>query len=107
MFIMKPLRYIPIIILVFMLPNAAANKDDSVEKLKALDQACETARERRLAPLRAQHTDECVVKWKKERAYCERFYRGYGSRLGNRAPLFYDLPECVTAFNYRKNNQNR
>ena len=99
---MKLLRIISIVILVVVLPNAAAQEDDKATKQEELDQACEDARERALAPLRAQYIEECVVKKKKERTYCERFYSDYGARSGDRAPLFYDLSECVEAFEYRK-----
>jgi len=68
-----------------------------------LDAACEAAREERLAPLRAGFIDECVEKKQRpDRAACERFYADYGNQSGNRAPLFYDLPECVKAFEYRR-----
>ncbi len=33
---------------------------------------------------------------------CQRFYSDYGARTGDRAPLYYDLPECVAAFEYRQ-----
>ena len=68
-----------------------------------LDAACEAAREEKLAPLRAGFIDECVEKEQRpDRAACERFYADYGNQSGNRAPLFYDLPECVKAFEYRR-----
>ena len=75
----------------------------SEEKQAEMDAACEVAREARLAPMRAEFVEECVEKKQKEdRAACERFYADYGARSGNRAPLFYDLPECEEAFNYRR-----
>jgi hypothetical protein len=68
-----------------------------------LDQACEVAREKKLAPERKKYVEECVTnKQKPDRASCERFYADYGNRSGNRAPLYYDLPECEKAFQYRK-----
>jgi hypothetical protein len=68
-----------------------------------LDTACEAAREKKLAPLRAGFIDECIEKNQRpDRAACERFYADFGNQSGNRAPLFYDLPECVKAFEYRR-----
>jgi hypothetical protein len=29
------------------------------------------------------------------------FYSDFGAQSGHRAPLFYDLPECVKAFEYQ------
>ena len=73
--------------------------------LKILDNACAEAREARLAPLRQQYIQECVQKYEKDSDYCRRFYRDYGAALGDRAPLFYDLPECIEAFEYRKHHR--
>lgn len=68
-----------------------------------LDAACEAAREQKLAPLRAGFIEECIEKKQRpDRAACERFYADFGNQAGNRAPLFYDLPECVKAFEYRR-----
>ena len=89
-------------LLVALLPITAAQAEDRAVKQKQLDQACEAARERKLAPEKAQYIEECVAKQRRDRAYCERFYSDYGARSGNRAPLYYDLPECVEAFEYGK-----
>ena len=71
-----------------------------------LDAACELAREERLAPLRVRYIEECVErKQRPDRESCERFYADYGNRTGNRAPLFYDLPECVAAHEFSKEQQ--
>ena len=68
-----------------------------------LDAACEAARENKLAPLRAGFIEECIEKKQRpDRAACERFYADFGNQAGSRAPLFYELPECVTAFEYRR-----
>jgi hypothetical protein len=81
---------------------AGAGDDDRAARQAELDAACEAAREARLAPLRAQYIEECVAKEQREdRAACERYYADYGSRSGDRAALFYDLPECVAAHNHR------
>ncbi len=81
---------------------AHANKQRDREQAK-LDSACETARQTKLAPMRAGFIDECVEKKQRpDRASCERFYADFGNQSGNRAPLFYDLPECVKAFEYRQ-----
>ncbi len=86
-------------ILLLVLPLHASDRDQA-----KLDAACEAAREKNLAPLRAGFIDECVEKEQRpDRAACERFYADYGNQSGSRAPLFYDLPECVKAFeNSRK-----
>ena len=79
-------------------PQTLANDEQD-----RLDAACEAARQEKLAPLRAGFIDECVEKKQRpDRAACERFYADFGNQSGNRAPLFYDLPECVEAFEFRR-----
>lgn len=87
---------------ILLLSNVTANENERSSKQKELDTACQTAREIKLSPLRQGYVDDCIEKKKKDRAYCERFYSDYGNQAGNKAALFYDLPECVEAFNYQK-----
>jgi hypothetical protein len=90
------------ITLVMLVPAAPAKQSREQEQAR-LDAACETAREIKLKPLREKFVDECVVnKELPSREECTRFYADYGGRMGNRAPLFYDLPECVAAFDYQQ-----
>ena len=89
-------------ILMLILSGVATGGEDRATKQSELDEACEVARENKLSPLRQQYIEECVEIKKKDRAYCERFYSDYGAKSGDRAPLFYDLPECVEAFEYRR-----
>ena len=99
---MKHLAVFLSCMLALEVPNAIADEKDRVTKQKQLDEVCEAARKEKIAHLRPQFVEECVEKRKKDREYCERFYRDYGARSGNRPPLFYDLPECVKAFEYRR-----
>lgn len=68
-----------------------------------LDAACEAAREVKLAAVRLQLTEECTEKkWpRQDRESCERFYADYGITTPDQVGLFYDLPECVKAHDYR------
>jgi hypothetical protein len=76
------------------------------EKQSQLDAACEAAREKKLAPLRNKFVDECVRnKEQDSRAACQSYYADYGAQTGNRAPLFYDLPQCVDAFEYQQSQR--
>jgi len=94
-------------IFIFLLVNPVAAKESREAKQAKLDQACEVARSKELAPLRKKVTEECVAnKELPSRKECERFYADYGERMGGRAPLFYDLPECVTAFEYQQSARN-
>ena len=82
-------------------------KESREAKQARLDQACESARLKELIPLRRKVTEECVAnKELPSREECQRFYADYGERMGGRAPLFYDLPECETAFEYQQSARN-
>jgi len=78
--------------------------DDAREAEQArLDQACEQAREEKLAPERKRLVEQCVAdKERPDRQACERFYADYGNQSGRRAPLYMDLPACVKAFEYSR-----
>ena len=89
-------------ILMLVITSVAADEKELAAKQAELDEACEVARQIELAPIRQQHIDECVEKQDKNKAECEKFYQDYGVRTGNRVALFYDLPECVEAFEYNK-----
>ncbi len=84
---------------------ADRNRD---RKQAELDAACEAAREKKLAPMREQFIEECVKnKEQPDRRSCEVFYSDFGAQSGNRAPLFYDLPECVEAFDFQNSQRRR
>lgn len=77
-------------------------------KQAELDAICEQAREEKLAPMREQFVEDCVKnKEQPDRAACEVFYADFGAQSGRRAPLFYDLPECVEAFDFQNSQRRR
>ena len=88
-------------------PNdALASRDREAEQAR-LDALCEEAREKKLAPMREEFVEECVREGhQRDRQACVDFYADFGAQSGNRAPLFYDLPECVEAFDFQ-NSQRR
>jgi len=86
-------------------------KKMSITELRA---ACDIAREKRLAPARAEAIEECITKNKRQTsdvtAYCERFNRTFGDesygvsnwrpyrsnsyRIIRKQRLFHNIPEC-------------
>ena len=81
---------------------AVETEGERQAKQAELDAACEAARQKKITVARAKHVEECVEKKRlPDRATCERFYADYGERAGAQPPLFYDLPECVKAHEYR------
>ncbi|MCP4046941.1 MAG: hypothetical protein GY732_13250 [Gammaproteobacteria bacterium] len=104
---MKTLQRLMLVLFLFLLISPGQAKESREAKQARLDQACETARLKELIPLRKKVIDECIANREfPERKECERFYADYGERMGGRAPLFYDLPECVTAFEYQQSVRN-
>lgn len=98
---MKNIQLVLFIVMASILMSPAQAKESREEKLARLDAACEVERQKKLAPMRKKYVAECVAnKELPNRQECERFYADYGERMGGRAPLFYDLPECVTAFEF-------
>lgn len=90
-----------VLLLVLGLVTAPAGADVREAKQAELDAACETARQQRLEPMRKKFVEECVREQERDsREECEAFYADYGAATGGRAPLFYDLPPCVEAFEY-------
>jgi hypothetical protein len=80
---------------------------DAQSRQDQLDAKCEAARQKVIAPARAKYIDECVRdKMKESREDCERFYRDYGERSGRRPALYYDLPDCVAAYEFRERSHN-
>jgi len=93
-----------------------ANLDESLS-LGELDRLCEKAREEKIAPLREIAIEECITSQRQrtnfpDEEYCQRFYKDFGTGVvvgisGRTPAMFYDLPECVTAFEARKENRVR
>lgn len=103
------MKTVPLLLIVLLttapaLANASSRQAD-------LDLACEAAREGLLAPMREMYIEECVQRTRRYsgdvRARCERRYADFGNHTGARAALFYDLPECVEAFQFRRSNRRR
>ena len=93
--------------IVAMLSSAIGNAIETEEERRAKQAeryaSCDQARQRNIAPLRERMISECVEKEQRpDRACCGRFYADYGERTGSQDPLFYDLPECVKAHEYRR-----
>jgi hypothetical protein len=91
------------IVFISLLIGPALAKESRGDKQAGLDAACEVERQKKIAPMRQQVVEECVANNElSSRKECERFYADYGERTGRKAALFYDLPECVTAFEFQQ-----
>lgn len=95
-----------VVLLALGLVTAPAAADVREAKQAELDAACEAARQQRLEPMRKKFVEECVRQQEQEsREECEAYYADYGAATGTRAPLFYDLPPCVEAFEYANSDR--
>lgn len=94
--------------------SALAREEYSRERQEELDEICEMEREKLKAPLRREAIEECVERNKRnrdagdhDRAYCERYFESYGDGGPASKAMFYDLPQCVEAFDYRRSKNQR
>jgi hypothetical protein len=74
---------------------------DRSQKQMELDRKCEDARQIALAPLKQEVFQECLEK-NKDELVCKNEADEYDGGRPNRGPMFYDLPECEIAFDYKK-----
>lgn len=93
-------------VFLFASTDIAGSDKDRAARQAQLDAACEAAREQKLAPIRRQFVEQCVADGQFDsREECETYYADYGAQSGHRAPLFYDLPPCVEAFEYAQSER--
>lgn len=103
--VIRPAILVAALITATVPATALADRDREAEQAR-LDALCEEAREKKLAPMREEFVEECVREGhQRDRQACENFYADFGARSGNRAPLFYDLPECVEAFEFQNSQR--
>lgn len=69
-----------------------------------LDEACETAREKALTPHRKEIYLKCRNTFRESHEICMSDAFKYNGDRDNDIPLFYDLPECLEALDYREEN---
>ncbi len=100
---------IPVILAVGASTVPAAERYTEQERQRTqhrLDQACEYARRIKLIPIRQELYESCVDKGKDE-AFCYDDAISYNGERRNGAPMFYELPDCVKAFEYRRTHRLR
>jgi hypothetical protein len=91
-------------------PLAAATlqqMDALAKQVEQLNGQCEAARQKALAPIRAQKTKACIDQQLRSKEHCERYYTTYGDVTPgpSGAPqggYFFDLPPCVDWLTARK-----
>ena len=91
------------LLLVFLLTSSMANAEiiTRQDKAKLMGQ-CMQAREKLLAPERAEAVQWCIEKRSRSKEYCQRYHSGYGDRRYRangswETALYMDLPICQKA----------
>lgn len=98
-------RFIMLTVLVAVCASASGAGSERAARQAELDRLCEAARDRALEPLRAEIYQECVDDQRKDPGYCRRYADGYNGERVRRAPRFYELPECVEAFEFKRSQR--
>ncbi len=108
-----------IVCLPMIVVGASRDRAERAAKQVELDESCEVAREARLSKERTTLIAECVHTKRRDEAWCTRFYADHGAAgtrigpvphsggAGSSAPLYYDLPECVEAHEFRQSYRRR
>jgi len=94
-----------LLILIFSFPATGFGKDSEKvwkEKQAKLDFECEKARLIELAPIKRKIYKECMEDKNAEHEACFKLADKYNGGRNNANPRFYDLPECVAAYEYRR-----
>jgi hypothetical protein len=94
-----------LLVLMFSGGSTWAAADNDPAEQAGLDAACEAARQTALAPKRAALYQECIETFNKSAEVCETEVADYNGNRVNAGPLFYDLPECEAAFEYRNTHK--
>ena len=85
---------------------SASSLTDQETLQKKYDPACEKERINIIEHYKTKFINECIEKERSNESYCKRFYSDYGNTilnaLGSRTSFFYDIPECVKAFEFKK-----
>lgn len=96
-------------------PELAAEKSQiaiSEMSLGELDQRCEAARQKKIAPLKQAEIEKCKSQPRNDPAWCERHNADFGEGGRNvngtmRPRMFDNLPECVDALQERNRRTSR
>lgn len=93
---------IALVVMAFTVVHADPLGEEREAKQAELDAACEAARQHKIVIERAEHIEKCVeTEQLEDRQKCESFYADYGESPAGQPRLFYDLPECEKAYEYK------
>lgn len=81
--------------------NKKGEEEALVQEMHALNLECEKARARKLYPVRLKIYEECKAQGKSEQ-YCDGQAAEYDGARVTGADRYYELPECVAAFEFSK-----
>ena len=105
---LKTLIIVGLLLPILLISQQINAKEISPARLKQqvlLDQQCEKDRYIALAPRRKEIYQECLNVFKKSEKVCKEDAAAYNGNRINGAPLFYEKPSCVKAFDYKKETE--
>ena len=96
-----------LIMVLMALYSSVTMAHSTTTKQAKLDKACESARQKALLPIKKEIYQECLTKFKKDKSVCQRQADAYNGNRVKGAPMFYELPDCEKAFEFRKKQSQR
>lgn len=96
------IRQMSILLLIISTHSFAEVSATQMDKLLKLNIACEQDRQAKLKDRKKDIYQECIHHFKKSEEVCQDEAQGYNGQRKNGAPLFYELPSCVKAFEFKK-----
>lgn len=98
--------YTVLIIMMTMFTTNTFASSSEKERVNELEEICLQAKNEILKEKRDRKIQTCIETDKLDEEYCHRFFKDFGA--GNNAPAnlrnkLRQLPECIEAFNARKN----
>ncbi len=98
--------FILFIVIIPSLLLATKQTDERDKKMLELDIKCEKARQKAMWPIKLEIFQNCMKEHKykkKAEEKCEKLAEEYNGHRIRGTARFYDLPECVVAFEFRQN----
>jgi len=98
--------YTIIMIMMFTLTTNTIASSSDREHVMELEESCIQAKNEILGKVKEKKIKTCLEVDKLDEAYCHRFFKDYGGgkyQPANLRNILRELPECIEAFNARKN----
>lgn len=74
-------------------------EDITRQQAEALMLECQSQRQQNIQPHKEKAIDDCINKQRRDKDYCERYFRNFGERRagGTQPGMYWELPICEKA----------